>query len=144
MTENTNMENHNIGWGDWARYAIKELERLSTQIEFLRSEVNKISINSTRLDALNEKIAMLQEKISEIKSDTENYKSASKDEWSKEDVNLNDKINDLQEELESMAERQRASDEYITKVKTVAWIIVIVITAIIGIFSLDIGPLFGK
>ena len=136
-------ENQNIGWGDWARYAIKELERLSNQIELLRTEVNKVNLDVARLGSLNDKIKALQEKIDEIRSDAENYKSSSKDEWSKEDMGLGEKIDDLHEEFATMSERQRASDEYLTKVKTVAWIVFAIILAIIGIFSLDIGSIFN-
>lgn len=136
-------ENQNIGWGDWARYAIKELERLSNQIELLRTEVNKVNLDVARLGSLNDKIKALQEKIDEIRSDAENYKSSSKDEWSKEDMSLGEKIDDLHEEFATMSERQRASDEYLTKVKTVAWIVFAIILAIIGIFSLDIGSIFN-
>jgi chromosome segregation ATPase len=130
------------GWKEWSRHIINLLERLDTQLNGLRNEVNKANLDIAKLSYLNNSLAELENKIhqlrSELASRDDDFREAI-DSLEKDDVanlkRVEDAINALTIKVETL-------QVFMTRAKTIAGIISAILLALVGMLSFSLKDLF--
>jgi len=130
------------GWKEWSRHIINLLERLDTQLNGLRNEVNKANLDIAKLSYLNNSLAELENKIhqlrSELASRDDDFREAI-DSLEKDDVanlkRVEDAINALTNKVETL-------QVFMTRAKTIAGIISAILLALVGMLSFSLKDLF--
>lgn len=130
------------GWKEWSRHIINLLERLDTQLNGLRNEVNKANLDIAKLSYLNNSLAELEDKIHQLRAELavrdDNFREAI-DSLEKDDVanlkRVEDAINALTGKVETL-------QVFMTRAKTIAGIISAILVALVGMISLSLKDLF--
>ncbi len=130
------------GWKEWSRHIINLLERLDTQLNGLRNEVNKANLDIAKLSYLNNSLAELEDKIHQLRAELatrdDNFREAI-DSLEKDDVanlkRVEDAINALTNKVETL-------QVFMTRAKTIAGIISAILVALVGMLSFSLKDLF--
>lgn len=140
--ENMGEGSEKNGWNEWSRHIIGAIERLDKQLETLRDELNKANLDIAKLSYLNTSLVEIEKKLMHIREDV-----ISQDDEMREAVVAleNDdaaNLNKVEKTLEELNVRIDKIDIYLARIKTVAWIIGVVLAAVAGTLSFSLSDFF--
>ena len=130
------------GWQEWSRHIINLLERLDTQLNGLRNEVNKANLDIAKLGYLNNSLAELESKIhqlrTELASRDDHFRDAI-DSLEKDDVANLKRVEDA---IDVLTKNVETLQVFMTRAKTIAGLISAVLIALMGMLSFSLKDLF--
>ena len=125
-------------WRDHSRFVLSALERLDKQLDALRIELSRASVDISRHESFATTIGELDKRIREIQKDIADHESDVKEAVKSLEQDDQTQATKTDEKLSAIDKKLDELFQYMHKSKTVAWIIASIVGAIVGMFGLDL------
>lgn len=140
--ENKGEGSEKNGWNEWSRHIISAIERLDKQLGTVREELNKANLDIAKLSYLNSTLADIEKRLLHIREDMISQDDDVRDAVSSLEGDDETNKNKVEKAIEALSLRIDKIDDYLTRIKTVAWIIGVVLTVAAGTLSISLTDLF--
>lgn len=128
-------------WERWSKHTIHALERLEKQIEGLRLDLTKANVDITRLgyfaaalDEVNSKMSAMRQALASQSDDVREAVAS----LERDDADIIRRHDERAAKTESKLEEL---GEFMSRTKTLAWVIGSIVAAVVGMFSMSLKDL---
>lgn len=140
MRDTDNVERD--GWKEWSRHIINLLEHLDTQLNALRGEVNKANLDIAKLSYLNNSLAELEEKLHRLREEISVRDSDFKEAIASLEKDDLQNLKRVEDAISALTMKVEGLQTFMTRAKTIAWIIGSIMAALVGMLSFSLKDLF--
>lgn len=133
---------NNFSWKEWINFAIKELERLSKQLEELRKEANKSSISIAKLESFKEKAEALQKQIDSLGASMKEQKAELAGVLGDNNKNQSQEREKLLDEIDLLNQRLEKVELFMVRWKVGAMIVGGIISVALAMISISLQDVY--
>lgn len=125
-------------WRDYQKHVLGALDRMDKQLDVTRSELRSVNIDMAKFSVIHSTLTELDNKLSSLKREMSSQEGEFKD--AIESLENDDKSNmkKVEEQLAALNKKIDDLNEFMSRAKTIAWMIGVIIGTIVGMFSLSL------
>jgi len=135
------MEGEHTGQDDWKLYqkhVLGALERIDKQLDVAREEMRTINIDMAKFSVIHSTLSEMDRKLSELKKEMVSQENEFKDAVMSLENDDKSNMKKVEEQLIALNKKIDDLNEFMSRAKTIAWMIGLVIGTIVGMFSLSL------
>lgn len=126
------------GWKEWSKHVLGALERLDKQLDAMRQELNKATVDITRLGFVNSSLSEMDNKLLSLKKEIASQENEFKVAVLSLESDDKSNMKRVEDQLSALNRKIDDLNEFMSRAKTIAWVIGSIIAALVGMFSLSL------
>lgn len=130
------------GWHeDWAihkKHILSALDRMDKQLDITSDELKTINIDIAKFSVIRSSLSEIDNKLSNLKEEMASQESEFKEAVTSLENDDKSNMKKIEEQLASLNKKIDDLNEFMSRAKTIAWMIGLVIGTIVGMFSLSL------